>query len=103
MTLLNRRRYLDGISSHDNAERMRAERQAFSSVCQGSAADVVKLAMVQLHADLGKEEYLGRARLVLQVRGEGVQGWATRLVLQVRGGGSMLQVRGWGELLPMCY
>ena len=32
---------------------------------------MVKLAMVQLHADLGKEEYLGRARLVLQVRGGG--------------------------------
>ena len=43
-TLLGRRRYLPHINSADAKERARAERQAANTVCQGSAADLLKLA-----------------------------------------------------------
>jgi hypothetical protein len=48
-TLLGRRRYLPNIHSQDPGERAQAERQAVNSVCQGSAADLIKLAMINIH------------------------------------------------------
>ena len=51
-TLLGRRRFLPEISGSDHAERMHAERQAVNTVCQGSAADLMKLAMINSHHSL---------------------------------------------------
>lgn len=47
-TLKGRRRYLPEINDSDWATRSHAERQAINSICQGSAADLVKVAMIKL-------------------------------------------------------
>ena len=49
-TVLGRRRYLPEILSKDLGPKSRAERQAFNTVIQGSAADLIKLAMVRAHS-----------------------------------------------------
>ncbi len=48
-TMLKRRRLIPGIDSRNPAERSLAERVAINSVVQGSAADLIKIAMVDLH------------------------------------------------------
>jgi DNA polymerase I-like protein with 3'-5' exonuclease and polymerase domains len=47
-TLLGRRRAIDAIGSSSDEKRAHAERQAVNTVCQGSAADLIKLAMVNI-------------------------------------------------------
>ena len=47
LTYLNRRRYLPNLLSNEKGKRAGAERQAFNTVIQGSAADLIKLAMVR--------------------------------------------------------
>lgn len=54
-TMLGRRRYLPHIRHAQRKERARAERQAVNTVCQGSAADLIKLAMINIHHTLCKE------------------------------------------------
>jgi len=49
-TLLGRRRYIPDLKSREIGLRSRAERQAFNTVIQGSAADLMKLAMVRAHS-----------------------------------------------------
>lgn len=49
-TLFGRRRYLPELISKDPAMASRAERQAFNTVIQGSAADLMKLAIVRAHS-----------------------------------------------------
>ncbi|RYG55473.1 hypothetical protein EON66_05220, partial [archaeon] len=51
-TLLGRRRFLPGLRSDKWAVRVAAERQAFNTVCQGSASDIMKLAVGNLSASL---------------------------------------------------
>jgi DNA polymerase theta len=53
-TLLGRRRTILGIASSDREERARAERQAVNTLCQGSAADLIKLAMINIHHSLAQ-------------------------------------------------
>lgn len=48
-TFFGRRRYLPNIMSHDRRERMSAQREAVSTAVQGSAADLVKMALVRVH------------------------------------------------------
>ena len=57
-TLLGRRRYLPEINSNDRGLRAAAERQAFNTRIQGSAADIIKVAMVRAHAMIPKESKL---------------------------------------------
>jgi DNA polymerase-1 len=65
-TLLNRRRYVPELKSSDVNTRRGAERVAINTPVQGSAADIIKLAMVRLDAALA-----GRpARMLLQVHDE---------------------------------
>ena len=49
-TLLGRRRYLPDLKSTENGLKFRAERQAFNTMIQGSAADLMKLALVRAHS-----------------------------------------------------
>ena len=67
-TLLGRRRYLPQLRSGGGLERSMAERAAINTPIQGSAADLVKLAMLKVHAALARRR--GRARLLLQVHDE---------------------------------
>lgn len=64
-TLLRRRRYLPDLRSPEIWKRSRAERQAFNTVIQGSAADLMKLAMIRAHKMIPEE-----AGLILTVHDE---------------------------------
>ena len=65
-TVLNRRRYIPDINSSEVAPRKAAERVAMNTPVQGSAADIIKLAMLQLDRELETR----RSRLLLQVHDE---------------------------------
>jgi DNA polymerase-1 len=67
-TLLGRRRTLPDLSSRDRALAQAAERTAINTPIQGSAADVIKLAMVAIHRRLLAERL--DAHLILQVHDE---------------------------------
>ncbi len=67
-TIQGRRRAIPEIDSNDRQRQMLAERLAINSVVQGSAADLIKIAMVNLHARLPDVD--PEARLVLQVHDE---------------------------------
>lgn len=68
-TIFGRKRELDNVHASVHADKRRAHRQLFNFVCQGSAADLVKRAMIDVHAALQQlEEHV--ARLVLQVHDE---------------------------------
>jgi DNA polymerase-1 len=64
-TLLGRKRRLPALWSKDYGSRGYAERQAVNSLIQGSAADIIKLAMVRLHQSLEPD-----MRLILSVHDE---------------------------------
>jgi len=49
-TMFGRRRYIPDLKSSDKGLRSRAERQAFNTMIQGSAADIMKLAIVRAHS-----------------------------------------------------
>ncbi len=68
MTLMGRRRHLRDINSHNNLDRSLAERIAINTPIQGSAADMIKIAMIGIHDDLKAGSF--RSRLVLQVHDE---------------------------------
>ncbi|MBY0155261.1 DNA polymerase I [Cytobacillus oceanisediminis] len=67
-TLLHRRRYLPEITSRNFNLRSFAERTAMNTPIQGSAADIIKKAMIDMADRLRKEEL--KARLLLQVHDE---------------------------------
>jgi DNA polymerase-1 len=70
-TLLNRVRKLPGINNQNSGVAKRAERQAVNSVIQGSAADLVKLAMIKIDSLIKKNENdIGNSRLMLQIHDE---------------------------------
>jgi DNA polymerase I-like protein with 3'-5' exonuclease and polymerase domains len=64
-TLLKRRRYLPDLRSNEVWKRSRAERQAFNTVIQGSAADLIKLAMIRANKMIPEQ-----ASLILTVHDE---------------------------------
>ncbi len=67
-TILGRRRYIRDINSRNATVRGFAERNAINAPIQGSAADMIKLAMINIHAWL-KENH-PKARMILQVHDE---------------------------------
>jgi DNA polymerase-1 len=67
-TLLGRRRYLNDILSKNYNLRSFAERTAMNTPIQGSAADIIKIAMVRIHEKIGKNKFA--ARMILQVHDE---------------------------------
>ncbi|HUU15130.1 MAG TPA: DNA polymerase I, partial [Terriglobia bacterium] len=67
-TLFGRLRPIPEINSKDAAARNRAEREAMNTPLQGTAADLLKLAMVKAHARVGREKM--RTRMILTVHDE---------------------------------
>lgn len=67
-TFFHRRRYLPDINSHNATVRGFAERNAINAPIQGSAADIIKVAMVRIYRRF-KEENL-RSKMILQVHDE---------------------------------
>ena len=68
ITLFGRKRYLPDILSHNATVRSFAERNAVNSPIQGTAADIIKMAMVTIHRRL-KAEGL-KAKMIMQVHDE---------------------------------
>lgn len=83
-TLKGRKRFLAKIKLGNSKERSKAQRQAVNSICQGSAADIIKIAMINIHslivgevdnsnpATVAAKFHMlrGRCRILLQVHDE---------------------------------
>eukprot|EP01114_Cavostelium_apophysatum_P001845 TRINITY_DN11625_c0_g1_i1.p1 TRINITY_DN11625_c0_g1~~TRINITY_DN11625_c0_g1_i1.p1 ORF type:complete len:1080 (+),score=278.54 TRINITY_DN11625_c0_g1_i1:64-3240(+) len=69
-TLVQRRRLLPDINHHEMSKRKRSERQATNSVIQGTAADVVKLAMVEAADELLSDPRCSKTKMLLQIHDE---------------------------------
>ena len=67
-TLLGRRRYLPDLNSHNNNLRQNAERQAINMPIQGTAADMIKLAMINIDRSFAKARL--KTLMILQVHDE---------------------------------
>jgi len=67
-TILGRRRYLPDLASDNGQRRQMAERMALNAPIQGSAADIIKIAMLRVHEQLAAEKL--RSRMLLQVHDE---------------------------------
>jgi DNA polymerase-1 len=111
-TILGRRRYLRDIDSRNKVLREAAERMAINAPIQGSAADIIKLAMIRIDREF-RERKMG-ARLVLQVHDELIAeapereaGETERIVREAMEGAASLSVpltvslsrgKNWGEI-----
>jgi DNA polymerase I len=67
-TILGRRRYLKDINSQNAIVRGGAERNAVNAPIQGSAADIIKIAMINIHEKLTAENW--KSKMLLQVHDE---------------------------------
>ena len=68
LTLMNRKRYLPDLNSKNRQAREAAERIAINSPIQGSAADLIKLAMINLDREITQKKL--NSRMILQVHDE---------------------------------
>jgi len=68
MTLMGRKRILRDIHSNSSLEKSNAERMAINTPIQGSAADLIKMAMLSIHKELKNGNW--GARMILQVHDE---------------------------------
>ena len=96
-TMLGRRRYLPDLQSSNRQRREMAQRAALNAPIQGSAADVIKLAMLAVDAALASSKL--RSRVLLQVHDELVleivdeeRDEVARLVADAMGGAADLKV-----------
>ena len=67
-TMFGRRRYLPDIHSRNQVVRGNAERNAINAPIQGSAADIIKIAMVRINDRMKSERY--KSKMILQVHDE---------------------------------
>jgi DNA polymerase-1 len=67
-TILGRRRYLKDINSQNSIVRGAAERNAINAPIQGSAADIIKIAMINIQKKLSSSNF--RSKMLLQVHDE---------------------------------
>ncbi|GAB4032020.1 DNA polymerase I [Spirosoma jeollabukense] len=67
-TILGRRRYLRDINSRNQTDRMFAERNAVNAPIQGSAADMLKIAMIRIHEFMQRERL--KSKMILTVHDE---------------------------------
>lgn len=67
-TVMGRRRYLKDINSQNAVVRGAAERNAVNAPIQGSAADIIKIAMINIHRRMEKENW--QSKMLLQVHDE---------------------------------
>ena len=65
---MKRRRYLKDINAKNAIVRGFAERNAINAPIQGSAADIIKKAMIEIHQELNSNNY--QSKLLLQVHDE---------------------------------
>ena len=97
-TIFGRRRYLNDIASRNAVARGVAERNAVNAPIQGSAADIMKIAMIEVHRRFRAEGI--RSRVILQVHDELVvdmlrseQERVVRIVTEAMEGAAKLRVR----------
>jgi len=97
-TIFGRRRYLNDISSHNAVARGLAERNAVNAPIQGSAADIMKIAMIDVRRRFAAEGI--RSRVILQVHDELVvdmlrseQERVTKIVTECMESAAQLKVR----------
>jgi len=67
-TIMGRRRYLQNINSQNNMLRSSSERNAINAPIQGSAADIIKIAMININSELKKLSL--KSKMLLQVHDE---------------------------------
>ena len=67
-TMFGRRRYLRDIHSRNQVVRGNAERNAINAPIQGTAADIIKIAMIRIHEKLGQGKF--KSKMILQVHDE---------------------------------
>ena len=67
-TIKGRKRFLENINSRNATVRGMDERNAINAPIQGSAADIIKIAMRDIHETLGKESF--QSKMILQVHDE---------------------------------
>lgn len=67
-TIKGRRRYLNDINSANTVVRGMAERNAINAPIQGSAADIIKIAMINIHREMQKQKL--QSKMILQVHDE---------------------------------
>ena len=113
--MYGRRRYLPELNGPDGGARAQAERIAINTPIQGSAADLMKLAMVRLHATLAQQRLSARIvlqvhdELLLEVQSASVEAVREALSREMEGVASLrvpLRVElklgpNWGELRPL--
>ena len=67
-TVLGRRRFLPEINSANRMVKEAAERMAINAPVQGSSADIIKIAMINLHREMGKRNL--KSKMLLQIHDE---------------------------------